>query len=71
MLKSIIFISVFATGVTLPSVADIQPVEGATLNISQISLNWDETGFDVKPIDEADFAFTINLTSDHAVSLKF
>jgi len=71
MLKSIILISVFATGVTLPTVADIQPVKGATLNISQISLNWDETGFDVKPIEQADFAFTLNLSGDHAVSLKF
>lgn len=71
MFKSFVIMSIFATGVSLPPAADIQPVKGASLNISQVSLSWDENGFEMKPSEQVDFSLTINLTAEHAISLQF
>lgn len=71
MFKSIAILSVFAAGSSFPQVQDIQPVRGATLSVSQLSLDWGAQGFEAKLAEEADFALKIKLRGDRAVTLKF
>lgn len=71
MFKSLAILSIFTAGVSFPSLQNIQPLRGATLSVSQLSLDWGVDGFEAKLAEEADFALKIKLRGDHAVTLKF
>lgn len=71
MFKSLAILGIFTAGVSLPPIQNIQPIRGATLSVSQLSLDWTADGFEAKLADEADFALRIKLSGDHAITLKF
>lgn len=72
MIKTTLVITaLLATGTALPPVQEIQPLRGATLSVSQFNLNWGEEGLKATLSEKADFALTLKLRGDHAVTLKF
>ncbi|CAM3729820.1 hypothetical protein [Litorimonas haliclonae] len=72
MIKTTLAITaLLATGTTLPPVQEIQPVRGATLSVSQFNLDWGKDGLEATLAEKSDFALTLKLRGDHAVTLKF
>jgi hypothetical protein len=72
MIKTTLAITaLLATGTSLPPIQDIQPVRGASLSISQFNLDWGKNGLEATLSEKTDFALTLKLRGDHAVTLKF
>ena len=71
MFKSFAALAIFATGSSLPVMHDYQPVRGATLSLSQLSIEWDENGFEANMTQDTGFALTLKLSGDNNIILKF
>lgn len=72
MIKTTLAVTtLLATGTTLPPVQEVQPFRGATLSVSQFNLDWGKDGLEATLAEKTDFALTLRLRGDHAVTLKF